>query len=123
MAPGCASHLLFKERERLVSAARILKITNHAAWFSSYRLCEAMRAAKLDTMGGVATSTADYASLQLSVRRVAGRRVWAFRTSPNPDEPDCEFVKACRELGIDEDPAAFDQVLKKISKAPPLLRT
>jgi hypothetical protein len=43
--------------------------------------------------------------------------------SPKPDDPDCEFVKACRELGFDEDPAAFDQVLKKITKAPPLLRT
>ena len=29
------------------------------------------------------------------------------------------FVKAARELGTDEDPEAFDRMLKKITKAPP----
>jgi len=28
--------------------------------------------------------------------------------STKPDEPDCEFVKTCRELGIGEAPAVFD---------------
>lgn len=29
------------------------------------------------------------------------------------------FVKAARELGCDEDPAAFDKTLKQIASAPP----
>ena len=30
-----------------------------------------------------------------------------------------EFVRAARELGTDDDPGAFDRMLKKITKAPP----
>jgi hypothetical protein len=30
-----------------------------------------------------------------------------------------EFVKAARELGVDESEEAFDKVLKRVAKAPP----
>lgn len=30
-----------------------------------------------------------------------------------------EFVKASRELGVDESEEAFDKVLKRVAKAPP----
>ena len=30
-----------------------------------------------------------------------------------------EFVKAARELGVDESVEAFDKVLKRVAKAPP----
>jgi hypothetical protein len=30
-----------------------------------------------------------------------------------------DFIKAARELGADEDPEAFDKVLKRVAKAPP----
>ena len=40
------------------------------------------------------------------------------RAKPTDDQHR-EFVKAARELGTDDDPAAFDRMLKKITKAPP----
>jgi hypothetical protein len=44
-------------------------------------------------------------------------------TAKKTDDPDCDFVNTCRELGIDEDSAAFDRMLKKITKAlPPVTR-
>lgn len=43
------------------------------------------------------------------------------RTKPEPQgaAQHRAFVKAARELGCDEDPAAFDRTLKKIASAPP----
>jgi hypothetical protein len=42
------------------------------------------------------------------------------KSSKKGDEDQSEaFKKAARELGLDEDEAAFDNVLKKIAKAPP----
>jgi hypothetical protein len=35
------------------------------------------------------------------------------------DDQHHEFVKAARELGTNEDVAAFDKVLRKIASAPP----
>lgn len=42
------------------------------------------------------------------------------KTTP-PTYQHREFVKAARELGCDEDPAAFDKLLKRIASAPPPL--
>jgi hypothetical protein len=41
--------------------------------------------------------------------------------SPKKDDEDQSeaFKKAARDLGIDESEGAFDNVLKKITKAPP----
>ena len=36
-----------------------------------------------------------------------------------PSEQHADFVKVARELGTDESADAFDNVLKKIAKAPP----
>lgn len=39
--------------------------------------------------------------------------------SPEQREQHREFVKAAREIGCDDDPAAFDKMLKKLASAPP----
>jgi len=41
------------------------------------------------------------------------------RQPKNDSSQHGDFVKAARELGCDENAEAFDQVLKKITKAPP----
>jgi hypothetical protein len=39
---------------------------------------------------------------------------------PKPDEEQRKaFVDAAHELGTNDDPAGFDRMLKKITKAPP----
>ena len=41
------------------------------------------------------------------------------KTKISRTEQNREFVKTARELGCDEDPAAFDKMLKKVASAPP----
>jgi len=40
------------------------------------------------------------------------------KTKPTGDQ-HADFVKAARELGVDESEEAFDKVLKRVASAPP----
>jgi hypothetical protein len=41
------------------------------------------------------------------------------RKGPKPKTQSEKFVEAARELGCDENESAFDEIVKKVAKAPP----
>lgn len=41
------------------------------------------------------------------------------KNSPLKGEQSKRFIEVARELGCDEDESAFDEIVKKVAKAPP----